>query len=77
MSTRIRAGCRKEKSMVFNPDRARSRLQMMTNKQLWKFADAHHVAQAEHGRRLTRKRLISNLMLEDGVIRELGAEDGD
>lgn len=61
----------------FNPDRARSRLQQMTNKQLWKLADAHHIGQAEHGRKLTRKRLISRLMLEDGVIRELGARDGE
>lgn len=58
----------------FNPDRARSRLQNMTNTQLWKFADKHHVGQAENGRKLTRKRLIARLMLDDGVVRELGAK---
>ena len=59
--------------MNFNPDRARSRLQQMTNKQLWKFADAHHIGQAENGRKLTRKRLIAKLMLDEGVVQELGA----
>ena len=63
--------------MTINPDRARSRLQNMTNKQLWKFADAHHVKQAEHGRKLTRKRLIAELMLHDDVIAELGVADGE
>ena len=63
--------------MEFNPDRARSRLQNMTNTQLWKFADKHHIGQAEHGRKLTRKRLIARLMLDDGVIRELGAKAGE
>ncbi|MBQ9001115.1 MAG: hypothetical protein IJ087_04600 [Eggerthellaceae bacterium] len=62
--------------MEINPDRARSRLQQMTNKQLWKYADSHHVGQAERGRRLTRKRLIAKLMLEDGVIEELGKKEG-
>ena len=56
-----------------NPDRARSRLQQMTNTQLWKFADKHHIGQAEHG----RKRLIARLMLEDSVICELGAKEGE
>ncbi|MBQ9000237.1 MAG: hypothetical protein IJ087_00090 [Eggerthellaceae bacterium] len=60
-----------------NPDRARSRLQQMTNTQLWKFADKHHIGQAEHGRKLTRKRLIARLMLEDSVICELGAKEGE
>ena len=60
--------------MTINPDRARSRLQNMTNTQLWKFADSHHVGQAEHGRKLTRKRLIAKLMMNDDVIRELGAK---
>ena len=63
--------------MSINPDRARSRLQQMTNKQLWKYADSHHVGQAENGRKLTRKRLIANLMMNDDVIRELGAKDDD
>lgn len=44
----------------------------MTNKQLWKFADAHHVDKTDNGRNLTRKRLIARLMLEDSVIEELG-----
>lgn len=61
--------------MNVNPDRARSRLQNMTNTQLWKFADKHHVGQAEHGRKLTRKRLIARLMLVDEVVKELGAKD--
>ncbi|MBQ9002247.1 MAG: hypothetical protein IJ087_10380 [Eggerthellaceae bacterium] len=60
-----------------NPDRARSRLQQMTNTQLWKFADKHHVGQAERGRKLTRKRLIAKLMLVDAVIEELGAKEGE
>ena len=47
----------------------------MTNKQLWKFADSHHVGQAENGRKLTRKRLIAKLMLVDGVIEELGKSE--
>lgn len=63
--------------MEFNPDRARSRLQQMTNTQLRKLADRFHVCEMEGGRKLTRKRLISRLMLEDGIIRELGAKDGD
>ena len=54
-------------------DRACSRLQNMTNTQLWKFADAHHIGQAEHGRKLTRKRLIARLMLVDEIVQELGA----
>ena len=62
--------------MEFSPDRARSRLQQMTNAQLWKYADRHHVGQAENGRKLTRKRLISRLMLEESVVRELGSKDG-
>ena len=61
--------------MNINPDRARSRLQQMTNTQLWRFADKHHVGQAEHGRKLTRKRLIAKLMLEDSVLEELGGKD--
>ena len=63
--------------MNINPDRARSRLQNMTNTQLWKFADKHHVGQAEHGRKLTRKRLIARLMMCDSVVEELGAKDGE
>ena len=63
--------------MSVNPDRARSRLQQMTNKQLWHFADKHHVGQAENGRKLTRKRLIARLMLVDGVIEELGSDSND
>ena len=63
--------------MTINPDRARSRLQSMTNKQLFKFADSHHVGQAEHGRKLTRKRLIAKLMMSDDVVRELGAKDDE
>ena len=58
--------------MLADPNRARSRLQQMTNKQLWKFADAHHVDKTDNGRNLTRKRLIARLMLEDSVIEELG-----
>lgn len=61
--------------MEINPDRARSRLQQMTNTQLWRFADEHHIGQAEHGRKLTRKRLIAKLMLVDGVVRELGSKE--
>lgn len=61
--------------MQVDPNRARSRLQQMTNKQLWKFADSHHVGQAENGRKLTRKRLIAKLMLVDGVIEELGKSE--
>ena len=61
--------------MEINPDRARSRLQQMTNKQLWRFADKHHIGQAEHGRKLTRKRLIAKLMLDEGVVQELGAAE--
>jgi len=60
-----------------NPDRARSRLQNMTNTQLWKLADKHHIAQAEHGRKLTRKRLIASLMMCDAVLEELGAKGGE
>ena len=60
--------------MNINPDRARSRLQNMTNTQLWKFADKHHIGQAEHGRKLTRKRLIARLMMCDAVLEELGAK---
>ena len=60
--------------MIANPDRARSRLQQMTNTQLRKYADAHRVGRAENGRELTRKRLISRLMLADDVIEELGKE---
>ena len=63
--------------MEFSPDRARSRLQQMTNTQLWKLADRFHVCEVEGGRRLTRKRLISRLMLEDGLVEELGAKDGE
>lgn len=63
--------------MNINPDRARSRLQQMTNTQLWKFADKHHVGQAEHGRKLTRKRLIAKLMMVDSVLEELGAKGGE
>ena len=61
--------------MNVNPDRARSRLQQMTNTKLRKLADRFHVCEAEGGRKLTRKRLISRLMLEDGVIEELGRKD--
>ena len=61
--------------MNINPDRARSRLQQMTNKQLWKLADSHHIGQAEHGRKLTRKRLIARLMLDDEIITEFGRKD--
>ena len=61
--------------MNFNPDRARSRLQNMTNTQLWKYADKHHIGQVEHGRKLTRKRLIARLMLVDAVVQELGAPE--
>lgn len=61
--------------MTINPDRARSRLQAMTNRQLWKFADKHHVDKTERGRNMTRKRLISRLMLADGVIEELGSPE--
>ena len=57
-----------------NPDRARSRLQQMTNTQLRKLADRFHVCEVEGGRKLTRKRMISRLMLEDGVIDEYGAK---
>ena len=63
--------------MTINPDRARSRLQNMTNTQLWKFADAHHIGQAEHGRKLTRKRLIARLMLVEEVVQELGGSVGN
>ena len=62
--------------MNISPDRARSRLQTMTNTQLWKFADKHHVGQEEHCRKLTRKRLISKLMLVDEVVQELGKAEG-
>ena len=61
--------------MNINPDRARSRLQQMTNTQLFKFADKHHVDKTENGRKTTRKRLIARLMLEDSVIAELGGND--
>ena len=61
--------------MNINPDRARSRLQNMANTQLWKYADKHHVGQAEHGRKLTRKRLIARLMLVGEVVQELGAAE--
>lgn len=61
--------------MGINPDRARSRLQQMTNKQLWKYADAHHIGQAENGRKLTRKRLIARLMLDESIVQELGAAE--
>lgn len=57
-----------------NPDRARSRLQQMTNTQLRKVADRFHVCEVDNGRKLTRKRMISRLMLEDGVIEEYGAK---
>lgn len=57
-----------------NLDRARSRLQQMTNTQLRKLADRFHVCEVEGGRKLTRKRMISRLMLEDGVIEEYGAK---
>ena len=63
--------------MSINPDRARSRLQQMTNTQLRKIADRYHVCEVEGGRKMTRKRLICRLMLEDGVIEEFGAKDGD
>lgn len=63
--------------MNVNPDRARSRLQQMTNTQLRKLADRFHVCETEGGRKLTRKRLIARLMLEDGVVRELGAKGGE
>lgn len=49
----------------------------MTNTQLRKLADRFHVCEAEGGRKLTRKRLIARLMLEDGVVRELGAKGGE
>ena len=58
-----------------NPDRARSRLQNMTNVQLRKLADKHHIKQEEHGRKLTRKRLIAQLMLEDSIIDEFGKSE--
>ena len=61
--------------MTANPDRARSRLQQMTNKQLWKLADKHHVDKTERGRNTTRKRLIMRLMLTDSVIEELGVDE--
>ena len=61
--------------MMINPDRARSRLQTMTNRQLFKFADKHHVDKTDHGRNVTRKRLISRLMLVDSVIEELGSPE--
>ena len=60
-----------------NPDRARSRLQQMTNTQHRKLADRFHVCEVENGRKLTRKRMISRLMLEDGVIAEYGVKDGE
>ena len=49
----------------------------MTNTQLRKIADRYHVCEIENGRKLTRKRLISRLMLEDGIVRELGAKGGE
>lgn len=58
----------------FNPDRARSSLQQMTNTQLRKLADQYRVCEVEYGRKMTRKRLVARLMLEDAVIAELGAE---
>ena len=60
-----------------NPDRARSRLQQMTNTQLRKLCDRFHVCEVESGRKLTRKRMIARLMLEDGVIQELGRKDDE
>lgn len=59
--------------MNINPDRARSRLQQMTNTQLCKFADKHHIDKTNHGRRMSKKQLIARLMLDDGVLQELGA----
>ena len=47
----------------------------MTNTQLRKLADRFHVCEMEGGRKLTRKRLIARLMLEDAVIHELGRKD--
>ena len=58
--------------MQADPNRARSRLQQMTTRQLLKLADTHKIGQAEGGRKLTRKRLIAQLMLEDSVIDEFG-----
>lgn len=49
----------------------------MTNTQLRKLADRFHVCEVENGRKLTRKRMISRLMLEDGVIAEYGVKDGE
>lgn len=63
--------------MNVNPDRARSRLQQMTNTQLRKLADRFHVCDVEGGRKLTRKRMIARLMLEDAVIYELGRKGND
>ena len=61
--------------MNINPDRARSRLQQMTNIQLCKFADKHHIDKTKNGRRLSKKHLIARLMLDEGVLQELGAKE--
>jgi hypothetical protein len=45
----------------------------MTNTQLCKFADKHHIDKTNHGRRMSKKHLIARLMLNDGVLQELGA----
>lgn len=61
--------------MNINPDRARLRLQQMTNIQLCKYADKHHIDKTENGRRISKKRLIERLMRCDSVLEELGAPE--
>jgi hypothetical protein len=58
--------------MEHSPDRAGSRLHAMTNTQLWKLADKHGQTGRDCGRKPTRKRLISRLMMVDEVVVELG-----
>ena len=58
--------------MQVDPNRARSKLQTMTNTALINLAKTHGVSVEENGRVLSKKRKISVLMQCDEIVSELG-----
>lgn len=62
--------------MTFNPDRARSKLQTMTNTALENLAREYGVDLVVNGRVASKKRKIAILMQCDAVLEQLGADPG-
>jgi len=62
--------------MQTDPNRARSKLQAMTNTALVNLAEKHGVNLVEKGRVVSKKRKIAMLMQCDELVEELGKKVG-